>query len=135
MLVVPLIFFSIVSGVASIGDLRKLGAVGWRALLLFLVTSQIAVWLGLALGTIFASRASASTPVAASSVGAAARAERATSARHDPRHRPGKARSQVMADAQVLPLIVFALLVGIGIVMADEEGGPACAGSSIAARW
>ena len=31
MLVVPLIFFSLVSGVAAIGDLRKLGAVGGRA--------------------------------------------------------------------------------------------------------
>ena len=37
MLVVPLIFFSLVSGVAAIGDLRKLGAVGGRALLLFVV--------------------------------------------------------------------------------------------------
>ena len=37
MLVVPLIFFSLVSGVAAIGDLRKLGAVGGRAMLLFVV--------------------------------------------------------------------------------------------------
>ena len=51
MLVVPLIFFSLVSGVAAIGDLRKLGAVGGRAMLLFVVTGQISVWLGLALGT------------------------------------------------------------------------------------
>ena len=43
MLVVPLIFFSLVAGVASIGDLRKLGSVGWRALLLFVVTGQMAV--------------------------------------------------------------------------------------------
>ena len=50
MLVVPLIFFSLVAGVASIGDLRKLGSVGWRALLLFIVTGQMAVWLGLGLG-------------------------------------------------------------------------------------
>ena len=53
MLVVPLIFFSLVSGVASIGDLRKLGKVGGRAIVLFLITGQIAVWLGLGLGTIF----------------------------------------------------------------------------------
>ena len=33
MLVVPLIFFSLVAGVAAIGDLRKLGAVGGRAML------------------------------------------------------------------------------------------------------
>ena len=49
MLVVPLIFFSLVAGVASIGDLSKLGSVGWRAMLLFIVTGQMAVWLGLVL--------------------------------------------------------------------------------------
>ena len=53
MLVVPLIFFSLVSGVAAIGDLRKLGSVGWRAMLLFVVTGQISVWLGLSIGTWF----------------------------------------------------------------------------------
>ena len=52
MLVVPLIFFSLVAGVASIGDIGKLGSVGWRALLLFVVTGQMAVWLGLLIGTI-----------------------------------------------------------------------------------
>lgn len=52
MLVVPLIFFSLVAGVASIGDLRKLGAVGGRAMLLFLVTGQLAVILGLTMATL-----------------------------------------------------------------------------------
>ena len=33
MLVVPLIFFSLVSGIAALGDLKKLGNVGGRALL------------------------------------------------------------------------------------------------------
>ncbi len=54
MLIVPLIFFSIVSGVASIGDVGRLGSVGWRAVGMFLLTGQVAVWLGLTLGTIFA---------------------------------------------------------------------------------
>ena len=54
MLIVPLIFLSLVSGVTAIGDLGKLGSVGWRAILLFVVTGQIAVWLGLGLGTFFA---------------------------------------------------------------------------------
>ena len=52
MLVVPLIFFSLVAGVASIGDLRKLGKVGGRAMILFIITGQIAAWLGLFLGTV-----------------------------------------------------------------------------------
>ena len=40
MLVVPLIFFSLVAGVAALGDLKKLGSVGGRAMLLFVITGQ-----------------------------------------------------------------------------------------------
>lgn len=121
MLVVPLIFVSIVGGVASIGDLRKLGAVGWRAMVLFVVTSQIAVWLGLALGTIFTPGVGLDT----SAIAAGATPEPvATSAVDMILSMVPESPVKVMADAQVLPLIVFALLIGIGIVMAKEEGQP-----------
>ncbi len=121
MLVVPLIFFSIVSGVASIGDLRKLGAVGWRALLLFIATSQIAVWLGLALGTIFQPGVGVDTGGIA--LGAPPEPNN-TTWREMVLGMVPQSPVQVMADSNVLPLIVFALLVGIGIVMAKDEGGP-----------
>jgi len=121
MLVVPLIFVSIVGGVASIGDLRKLGEVGWRALLLFVVTSQIAVWLGLTLGTIFTPGIGVDT--SAIELGPTPQPA-PTSAIDMILSIVPESPIQVMADAQVLPLIVFALLIGIGIVMAGEEGGP-----------
>ncbi|WP_067681735.1 dicarboxylate/amino acid:cation symporter [Tsuneonella dongtanensis] len=121
MLVVPLIFLSVVSGVASIGDLRKLGSVGWRALLLFLLTSQVAVWLGLALGTVF-------TPGLGVDTSAIVRGDPPAPSEATWRDMLlgviPQSPVQVMADANVLPLIVFALLVGVGIVMAKEEGGP-----------
>ena len=124
MLVVPLIFFSLVAGVAAIGDLRKLGAVGGRALLLFVVSGQIAVWLGLALGTgavnlgLFPDKETLGTPSVPT-----------------PEPNPTTAVDmilsivpespvQVMADVAVLPLIVFSLLIGIGILMAKEDGEP-----------
>ncbi|MEL1249161.1 dicarboxylate/amino acid:cation symporter [Aurantiacibacter gilvus] len=124
MLVVPLIFFSLVAGVAAIGDLRKLGAVGGRAILLFVVTGQIAVWLGLALGTaavnlgLFPDRETLGTPTVPT-----------------PEPNPTTAVDmilsivpespvQVMADVAVLPLIVFSLLIGVGILMAGKDGEP-----------
>ncbi|GGC23956.1 dicarboxylate:amino acid:cation symporter DAACS family protein [Novosphingobium marinum] len=122
MLVVPLIFFSIVAGVAAIGDLRKLGSVGWRALLLFVVTGQLAVWLGLGLGTFFAPGAGVDT----SAIDRGPTPQPAeTSAVDMVLSIIPESPVQVMADAQVLPLIVFALLIGIGIVMAKEDGHPA----------
>jgi len=118
MLIVPLIFFSVVSGVASIGNLGRLGSVGWRAILLFVATGQVAVILGLTLGTLvqpgigvdtsglqmgdipepaaFDWRAMLRSMIPVSPVG-------------------------VMAEVQVLPLIVFSLLVGVGILLARGD--------------
>lgn len=128
MLVVPLIFFSLVAGVASIGDLRKLGSVGWRALLLFVVTGQIAVWMGLGIGTLFQPGSGID--------GASMDLDQGALERAQERQETGvtiqqmvleivpSSPVQVMADVNVLPLIVFSLLIGIGILMAKEEGEP-----------
>ncbi len=121
MLVVPLIFFSLVSGVAAIGDLRKLGKVGGRAMLLFVVTGQIAVWLGLLLGTIV--KPGLGLDTSAITLGATP-ASTVTGWTDMILSIVPESPVQVMADVQVLPLIVFALLVGIGILMAKEEGEP-----------
>ena len=122
MLVVPLIFFSLVAGVAAIGDLRKLGAVGWRALLLFVVTGQVAVWLGLALGTIFQPGVGLDT----SAIEMGSVPEPApTSWREMLLGMVPQSPVQVMADVNVLPLIIFSMLIGIGILMAQSEGEPA----------
>lgn len=121
MLVVPLIFFSLVSGVAAIGDLRKLGSVGGRALLLFVVTGQIAVWLGLFMGTVFAPGSGLDrSRIQMGDVPP----ERSQSWTEMIVEIVPDSPVQVMADVNVLPLIVFALLVGIGILMAKEEGEP-----------
>lgn len=47
MLVVPLVFFSIVVGVASISDIKKIGTIGGRTILIYLLTTAIAVSLAL----------------------------------------------------------------------------------------
>lgn len=48
MVVVPLVFASLLVGVASLGDIRKLGRLGGRTLGLYLGTTAVAVSLGLA---------------------------------------------------------------------------------------
>ncbi len=129
MLVVPLIFFSLVAGVASIGDLKKLGSVGWRALLLFVVTGQMAVWLGLGIGTFVQPGsgldASNMNLDAAALERAQSRQEEAVTVQQMILEMVPSSPVQVMADVNVLPLIIFSLLMGIGILMAKEEGEPA----------
>jgi Na+/H+-dicarboxylate symporter len=121
MLVVPLIFFSLVAGVVSIGDLRKLGGIGGRAIAIFLMTGLIAVLLGLLLGNII-------QPGAGLVIAPTGELPEAAAAP------PGFVEMIVsmvppnivdaMANMEVLPMIVFAILFGIAILMAGEAGAP-----------
>jgi Na+/H+-dicarboxylate symporter len=52
MLVVPLVLFSLISGAASIGDIRKLGRVGGKILGYYLATTALAITLALTLANI-----------------------------------------------------------------------------------
>lgn len=47
MLIVPLILAAVISGIASLGDIRKLGRIGGITLIYFLTTTAIAVLIGL----------------------------------------------------------------------------------------
>lgn len=50
MLVVPLVFCSIVVGVSSISDIRKIGTIGGRTILIYLITTAVAVTIALSIG-------------------------------------------------------------------------------------
>ncbi|RPI11094.1 MAG: dicarboxylate/amino acid:cation symporter, partial [Zetaproteobacteria bacterium] len=50
MLIVPLVFFSLLTGVASISDPIKLGRVGVKTIGIYLGTTAVAVLLGLIVG-------------------------------------------------------------------------------------
>ena len=88
----------------------------------FLVTGQIAVWLGLALGSgavnlgLFPSKEELGTPDVPTP------APNETTAVDMVLSIVPESPVQVMADVAVLPLIVFSLLIGIGILMAKDEG-------------
>lgn len=47
MLIVPLLVASVITGVASLGDVRKLGRVGWSTLGYYITTTGVAVGIGL----------------------------------------------------------------------------------------
>ena len=53
MMIAPVIFLSVVVGIASIGDARKLGRVSAKALLYFEIVSTFALAIGMAVATLF----------------------------------------------------------------------------------
>ncbi|MCX5752622.1 MAG: dicarboxylate/amino acid:cation symporter [Candidatus Krumholzibacteria bacterium] len=52
MIVVPLVFSSIFVGTASLGDLRKLGRIGAKTIVYYLVTTAVAITIGLAIANV-----------------------------------------------------------------------------------
>ncbi|MGY3718406.1 dicarboxylate/amino acid:cation symporter [Sutcliffiella cohnii] len=52
MLVVPIVLISITLGVVNLGDTKKLGRIGFKTVVFFMVTTSIAITIGLTLATI-----------------------------------------------------------------------------------
>lgn len=118
MLIIPLIISTLIAGVASVRDVRTLGRLGVRTFGIYLGTTAIAVSLGLTLGWLL-------------SPGSGLMLESAAVA---PTERLSLVHSLVaivpenplrsMVEGDVLPVIVFSLLFGIGIVLAEAETNP-----------
>ena len=53
MLIGPIIFCTVVSGIAGMGDLKKIGRVGWKALLYFEIATTIALVIGMVVANVF----------------------------------------------------------------------------------
>ena len=52
-IVVPVVLLSMIDGILSMDDMKKVGSVGWKTLAYFLVTTAIACVIGLVFGNIF----------------------------------------------------------------------------------
>jgi DAACS family dicarboxylate/amino acid:cation (Na+ or H+) symporter len=127
--VLPLVFASIACGVASLGDLRKLGRLGGRTLGFFLLTSCASAVLGISALEIFRPGAGFDAATVAelqakyASDAAALSAKRAAAAPGDLLARvnqildlflPRNLLASVV-EMQMVPLIVFALLFGAAL--------------------
>lgn len=125
MLVLPLLFSALVVGVAEMGDLAALGRVGLKTLLLTIVLSAIAVAIGLGAVNWFrpgdgVDQALAQQMLADGAGGARGIVENAPASVQLGQFFLDLIPSNPVAaaaDNQVLPVMIFALLFGIGLVM------------------
>ncbi len=112
MVIVPLVFSSLVLGIAGLGDVKKIGRIGAKTVGYYLSTTAFAIVLGLILGTLIDPGAGLALPGA--DVKTAAKAA-------PPLMQvivnvfPTNALD-AMLKANMLQIIVFALFVGMGIV-------------------
>ena len=111
MMIVPVVFTSLIVGVTSLGDTKKLGRIGIKTVGLYLVTTAIAILIGFAVAGVI-------HPGLGLNMSAASEVN----------VKPAPSIMQVlvamvpanpvasMAKADILPTIVFALFIGVGII-------------------
>ncbi len=121
-LIVPLVFFTLVSGVIAMGDPKRLGSLGIKTLGLYIGTTAIAVTIGLLMGTLFQPGASLTPDVFAGATPiepkeALPLVERLLAIV------PTNPFAALMSG-DILQVIFFAIMLGVGILMAGELGKP-----------
>ncbi len=111
MVVGPIIFLTIVVGIASMGDLKKVGRVGGKALLYFEVVTTLALGIGLLVANVIQPGAgvhAATTPAAAPETAGPAAAPDSQAARYV---KEGEKRSFVEFILNIIPESVLAAFV------------------------
>ncbi len=116
MLVVPLVFVSLVCGTASLSDPGKLGRLGGKAIVLYLLTTALAISLGIFLAALV-------EPGKGVEIGQASFAAREAPPVWDvlvgmfPKN-----PVQAMAEGNMLQIIVFSILFGVAMALSGEPG-------------
>jgi Na+/H+-dicarboxylate symporter len=119
MIVVPLVVTSMISGVATLGDIRKVGRTGLFTVAYYVVTTGLAVALGLVLVNIV-------RPGAGVEILSAGVPEQILGKSADPWQvllsfvHPSIV--QAAADLQVLPILLFSLVFGAALTTLGERG-------------
>jgi Na+/H+-dicarboxylate symporter len=119
MLVVPLVFLTIASGVAALADPKRLGSIGVKTLAMYVFTTALAVGVGLTVATLIGPGIGATF------------ADAVPKAMGTP---PDTARMFIeiipdnpiaaMAEGKTLAVIFFAVLVGAGVIAAGKGAEP-----------
>lgn len=120
MIVVPLVVFSIMTGVISLQDVKKVGAIGGKTILFYMVTTAFAVVIGLAFANVLNVGGGFTMPVSELS--------------YEAKEAPSFIDTivnifpanffQPMADATMLQIIVIALIFGFGVIAAGKKSEP-----------
>ncbi len=123
MLIVPLIFCSLIVGVTSMEDSRKMGRIGGKSIVLYMLTTAVAITIGLAFGSVFAPGAGLNMVANESS----AMAKEAPTLVQTLLNLIPKNPVNALAAGNILQIIVFALGLGIALNLCGEKAKPAIA--------
>ncbi|GFE73744.1 dicarboxylate/amino acid:cation symporter [Novosphingobium sp. TCA1] len=121
MIIAPLVFSTLVAGIAHMGDSKALGRIGGRAMAWFVIASLISLTLGLVFVNLFAPGEGLNLVRSGASAGIDAQA---LNLRDFVLHVFPTSMVGAMADNSVLQIVVFSIFIGVGLTALGEAGKP-----------
>ncbi len=119
MLVVPLVFFSLVTGVLGIGDINALGKVGGKSFVLYILTTAVAIAIAITIAAVSGIGEGINVTSAVAFSAAEAPALSAVLIDIIPSN-----IVNAMALGKMLQIIFFSILLGISILMVGRKAEP-----------
>jgi Na+/H+-dicarboxylate symporter len=119
MIIAPIVFSTLVVGIAKLGDMKTVGRVGGKAMLWFITASLVSLGLGLVLVNIFKPGVGANianTDLLEKSKG--------FSLAKFVEHVVPRSVIEAMATNEILQLVVFSVLFGVGLTAIGKKGEP-----------
>ena len=127
MLIAPIIFCTVVVGLAGMGDLKKAGKVGFKAFVYFEVVTTIALVIGLVVANVLKPGDGFNATVETLNAGSVAKYETAaksmTAVEHI-LHIIPKTFVSAFAEGEILQVLFLALLFGIALGQLGDHGRP-----------
>jgi proton glutamate symport protein len=124
MIIAPLLFSTLVVGIAGTGDLKTMGRIGVKAIVYFEIATTIALFLGLVLVNVFKPGAGLAMPIGADTSAAAAMAQNQQHAWDILLHMFPTSVVDAMARGDILQVVIFAMFFGIAIAAIGKRGQP-----------
>lgn len=118
-IVVPIVLCSIISGVISMKDIRKVGSIGWKTVVYYLMTTACAVVIGLLFANLFKG-----TFQVLQTTDLAYEVSSTTNFMDTLVNIFPSNIIAPLSNATMLQVIVMALLFGFGIILSGEKGDP-----------
>ena len=124
MIIAPLLFSTLVVGIAGTGDLKSMGRIGLKAIIWFEVATTVALVLGLVMMNLFRPGAGVALPMAADTSELTAMARSQQGAWDILLHLFPTSIVDAMARGDILQIVVFATFFGIALAAIGEKGRP-----------
>ena len=124
MIIAPLLFSTLVVGIAGTGDLKAMGRIGLKAIIYFEVATTIALFLGLWLVNFFQPGAGVQVPTMATDTLKSIQAIQAHSGWDMLVSLIPTSVVDAMARGDILQLVMFSIFFGIGLAALGERGRP-----------